>query len=507
MPEPDTWKPPPLDQWIIYELHVGTFTRKGTFEGVIDKLDYLKDLGINAIELMPVAQFSGDRNWGYDGVFAFAVQNSYGGPYQLAQLITAAHSREIAVILDVVYNHLGPEGNCLADFAPYFTSRYQSNWGQAVNFDQQYSDQVRNYWIQNALFWLDRYHIDALRLDAVHGIFDFSARHFLSQLAQAVKKFSAVSGKPHWLIAESDLNDTRIIRRKEEGGYGLDSQWNDDFHHALHSLLTREKDGYYIDFGQLSHLKKALTCGYVFDGNYSVYRKRKHGNSARGLAGHKFIAFTQNHDQVGNRMRGQRLSALVSFEALKLAAALIIFFPYIPLLFMGEEYGEDNPFLYFTSHKDQQLARAVTQGRKEEFSQFMQEGAPFDPQSMDTFARSILDWSKLDNKKHQVLFSYYRTLISLRKKYPALGCVNQPHIRVTADEKKRVMMIVKKKQGLSFYSIVSFNPNPTNISLDIPSGRYLRVLSSADTAWLGPGPTADKEISPGNDLTLQGNKF
>lgn len=338
-----SWVGPRLQDYILYELHVGTFTREGTFDAIIPHLTDLRELGVTAIELMPVAQFPGTRNWGYDGVFPFAVQDSYGGPAGLKRLVNACHREGLAVVLDVVYNHLGPEGNTLGDFGPYFSERYRSPWGPALNFDGPGSDEVRRFFIENALAWITDYHVDALRLDALHAILDLSAYPFLAELAAAVRERAARLHRRVYLIAESDLNDPKLVRPPEVGGYGLDAQWNDDFHHALHALLTGERTGYYEDFGTVAHLARAFTEGYVYTGQYSVYRRRRHGVPARALPAHAFAVFAQNHDQVGNRMRGERLSALVPFEALKLAAAVVLLSPYLPLLFMGEEYGETAP--------------------------------------------------------------------------------------------------------------------------------------------------------------------
>ena len=390
----------PLGKMIIYELHTGTFTREGTFNAVVTRLDDLSELGINAINIMPVAQFPGERNWGYDGTYPFAVHNSYGGPEGLKNLVNSCHKRNMAVILDVVYNHLGPEGNYLKDFAPYFTDKYRTPWGSAVNFDDAYSNEVRNYFIENALFWFRRYHVDALRLDAIHSIYDMSARHFLSELAEKVEDFSKEQGRKYYLTAESDLNDTRVLRSREFGGFGIDAQWNDDFHHSLHTLLTTDKTGYYRDFGKIEHFAKALREGFVYSWQYSHYRKRKHGSSSKDISANRFIVFSQNHDQVGNRITGDRLTKLVSFDSLKLTAGALLFSPYIPMLFMGEEYGEDAPFLYFTSHSDLELAAAVYEGRRKKLRAFRWTEEPPDPQNIDTFFKCKLQWEKRKDNKH-----------------------------------------------------------------------------------------------------------
>ena len=418
------WKGLPLPSMIMYELHTGTFTTEGTFEAIIPRLGDLKDLGINTIGLMPVAQFPGDRNWGYDGVYPYAVQNSYGGPEGLKRLVNACHQMELAVSLDVVYNHLGPEGNYLWDFGPYFTDRYKTPWGEAINFDGPYSDEVRNYFIANALHWITEYHIDALRIDAIHGIFDFSARHFLQELGEAVRLHAQSVRRDVYVIPESDLNDVRVIRPVEVGGHGLDAQWNDDFHHALHTLLTGERNGYYEDFGKIEHLEKALREGFIYSGEYSPFRKRRHGSSSKDRPGLQFVVFSQNHDQVGNRMRGERLSGLVPFEALKLAAGAVLLAPNIPLLFMGEEYGEKAPFLYFVSHGDKALIEAVRKGRNDEFKHFAWNGEPPDPQDERTFLASKINWEKRRQGEHAVLlnFSLSAGALSYRRTSP----ISQP---------------------------------------------------------------------------------
>jgi maltooligosyltrehalose trehalohydrolase len=359
--EDQSWIGLPLRDYVIYEVHVGTYTPEGTFEAIIPRLPQLRDLGVTALELMPVAQFPGERNWGYDGVYPYAVQNSYGGLQGLQRLVNACHKQSLAVILDVVYNHLGPEGNYLADFGPFFTAQYRTPWGEAINFDQADGDQVREFFINNALYWITEYHIDALRLDALHAVVDTSARPFLAELAQAVKEQAGRLGRRVFLMAESDINDVKHLRPREVHGFGLESHWLDDFHHALHTLLTGEDDGYYSDFGSLDHLAKAYQEGFVYSGQYSRFRRRRHGSSACEIRPYRFIAFAQNHDQVGNRLLGERLSRLTSLAGLKLAAAAVILSPFTPLLFMGEEYGETAPFYYFVSHGDPDLIASVRQ--------------------------------------------------------------------------------------------------------------------------------------------------
>jgi len=410
------WTGIALAGMILYELHVGTFTTSHDFDGVARKLDYLANLGINAVELMPLAQFPGTRNWGYDGVYPFAVQHSYGGADGFRRLVDAAHQRGIAVVVDVVYNHTGPEGNCLTQYGPYFTDNYRTPWGSAVNFDDAWSDGVRNFFLQNARLWLEDYRVDALRLDAVHAIKDFSAIPFIQQLKKLATEIELRTGRRKLLIAELDLNDPRYIHPPAKGGYGLDGQWVDEFHHALRSLLTGDRSAYYADFGEIGQLEKAFRNTYVYDGVYSTYRKRVFGRHPDGCSADQFVVFAQNHDQVGNRAFGERLTGHLTTAQLKLAAATVLLSPYVPLLFMGEEYGERNPFPYFVDFEDPVLIKAVREGRAAEFKGFLPEGSAIpDPEAMATFERAVLSWS-FDEE----MLDWYRGLIRLRKTRPAL---------------------------------------------------------------------------------------
>lgn len=409
------WKGIALQDLIFYEAHIGTFTPEGTFDEAVKKIPYLKELGVTCLEIMPVAQFPGKRNWGYDGVGLYAVQNSYGGPEGLKRLVDACHCAGLAVCLDVVYNHLGPEGNYLNDFGPYFTKKYHTPWGDAINYDDRESGHVRRFVIENAVYWISDYHIDALRLDAVHGIYDFSAKHILRELNDSIRDIAHKLGRSVHVIAESDLNDSRIIRSKKEGGYGLSGQWNDDFHHAVHAHLTGERQGYYEDFGRLGDISKAIKEGFVYDGRYSPFRKKCHGNSVKDMASEKLVVCIQNHDQVGNRPHGERLSTLVDFDKQKLAAALLILSPNTPLLFMGQEYGEKAPFRYFIDHEDADLIRAVREGRKKEFAAFGGETI-LDPESEKTFLDSKLNWNDKGESGRRYLSRLYKDLIGLRKK-------------------------------------------------------------------------------------------
>ncbi len=496
------WTGLPLERQIIYELHVGTFSPQGTMDAVIPFLDGLKDLGITSLELMPVAQFPGERNWGYDGAYPFAVQNSYGGPGALKRLVNACHVRGLSVILDVVYNHLGPEGNYLGDFGPYFGDSYQTPWGAAINFDGPESDEVRRFFIENALYWVGECRLDALRIDAVHGIRDFSAKPFLEELGEVIGDFSERHRRKIHLIAESDLNDARVIRSPERGGYGLDAQWNDDFHHALHALLTGERNGYYQDFGSVDDFKRALSEGYVYSGQYSAYRRRRHGNSSRDLAAAKFVVFSQNHDQVGNRMLGERLGEIVSFEGLKLAASAVMLSPYIPLLFMGEEYGERAPFLYFVSHSDPSLIEAVRNGRRAEFSGFAWRGEPPDPQDESTFLRCRLKRAGLEAGEGQVLRAYYRELIRLRRAVPALAHLSKDHLDVWSFEEEKALALRRWKEGSETVIAFNFSDRESPIALPVDSGIWRKRLDSAEKAWSGKGSALPSTIKPEGSLQL-----
>lgn len=470
------WGNHPLDEYIIYELHVGAFTPGGSFDEAASMLSYLKKLGVTAVELMPVAQFPGERNWGYDGAYPYAPHNSYGGPEGLKRFVRACHQSGIAVVLDVVYNHLGPEGNYLSEFGFYFTGNYKTPWGQAVNYDGPWSDEVRRYFIENALYWFSEYRIDALRLDAIHGIFDESPRHFLEELRDRAEALGREMGKPLYVMVESDRNDIRVIREPAAGGYGIHAHWNDDFHHALHALLTGEKDGYYQDFGGVEHMAKAFREGFVYTGEFSRFRMRRHGSPSAGEPPGKFIVFSQNHDQVGNRLRGDRLSAGLPFEALRLAAASVILSPYIPLVFMGEEYGETAPFNYFTSHGDPELGRAVREGRKREFSAFGWEAEPPDPQDYKTFLHSKLNHRLRESAGHGGLFEFYGKLIAIRKKTPALRAASREAMVVSVE--KTVIIVIRKYAGEEVF-LAAFNFSGERAPAALPEGGW-RVILGAD---------------------------
>jgi maltooligosyltrehalose trehalohydrolase len=500
--EDTNWSGLPLAQYIIYEMHVGTFTPEGTFDAVIPYLDRLIDIGITAIELMPVAQFPGNRNWGYDGTYPFAAQHSYGGPQGLKRLVDACHRKGLAVVLDVVYNHLGPEGNYLRDFGPYLTDFYKTPWGEAVNFDGPFSDEVRRFFIESALYWICDCHIDALRIDAVHAILDFSAFPFLEQLALQIHRQAERLNRRIYCIAESALNDTRVIRSRKCGGFGLDAQWNDDFHHALHSLLTGEISGYYQDFGRLQDLSRSWREGFVYSGRYSRYRRRRHGNSSRAISARQFVVFAQNHDQIGNRMYGERLAQLTTFEQLKLAAGVVLLSPFIPLLFMGEEYGEVAPFPYFINHSDPDLVEAVREGRHREFAAFGWQEYPPDPQNESTFLRAKLNHHLGHQGHHRVLMSYYRKLIRLRKTYSCLAQLSKKNMDVVDDEQKMLLLVRRWSDTAEARIIFHFSSAQGSMPISISEGRWIKALDSAEKQWRGPGSRVTLEIESQGETTL-----
>lgn len=439
----EDWWGTPVPEWIIYELHVGTFTPEGTFRAAIEKLDHLVDLGVTAVELLPVNEFSGHHGWGYDGVDIYAPHHAYGAPDDLKALVDALHERGLIAILDVVYNHMGPSGNYLGQYAPYFTNVYATPWGDALNFDDSYSDEVRAFFVDNALMWLRDYHFDALRLDAVHAILDQSAVHFLEELSVAVEHLGKEIGRPLTLLPETDLNDPRLVKPRAEGGFGLDVQWSDDFHHALHSVLTGETNGYYEDYGQIAQLAKAIEQSYVFDGVYSVHRKRRHGRPPAGLTGHSFMAYMQNHDQVGNRAQGDRIHETTGHDLAKVGAALYLTAPFVPMIFQGEEWAASTPFMYFTNH-DAELGKAVSEGRKREFGYFgwKPDEVP-DPQARKTFEDSKLDWDEVTSGEHAEMLDWYKKLTRLRLHKPALLNGDLEDVTTLFDEDDRWLVVTR----------------------------------------------------------------
>ena len=489
------WSGIPLEQYVIYELHVGTFTREGTFEAAIPFLDYLLELGITAVELMPVSQFPGNRGWGYDGVSLFAPQNSYGGPGGLKQLINACHRKGLAVILDVVYNHFGPEGNHLGEFGLYFTDKYHTPWGSAMNFDGPHSDPVREFFIANALYWIDEFHMDALRLDAVDWILDQRAQHFLQQLAAKVHGHRARPGRRIYLFAENDTNDMRLINPVEYGGYGIDAQWCDNFHHALRALLTGETTGYYEDFGQFSQIVKAYNEGFVYTGEYSTYRNRCHGGPSGERPTSQFVVFSQNHDQVGNRKCGDRLSAVQSLEKLLLAAGVVLLSPYLPLLFMGEEYGEKAPFHYFVGYTDPDLIAAVRKGKREEHASGVCEGEIPDPEAESVFLESKIDPGLKREGEQALILEFYRRLLGLRRKMPALQVRDRRQMEVVGITGQKILVVRRQAQNNSVLCIFSFSNTQELVTLSLPGGSWEKVLDSSTPHWRGPGEDAPASVT------------
>lgn len=463
------WRAPTLASGVVYELHVGTFTPQGTFDAAIAGIPHLAALGVTHVEVMPVGEFPGNWGWGYDGVDLYAPHHAYGGPDGLKRLVNALHEAGLAAILDVVYNHLGPSGNYLARYGPYFTDKIRTPWGQAVNFSGENCDEVREFFIGNALMWLRDYHFDGLRLDAVHAIVDTSAKHLLEELSERVEELERELGRRLVLIAESDLNDPRVIRSRELGGYGMDAQWSDDLHHALHTVITGERGGYYADFGCMSHLAKALERGFVYDGCYSNFRGRRHGRPLEGIAKSKLIVALQNHDQIGNRAGGERISSLAALERVKAGAALYLTAPFVPMIFQGEEWAASATFLYFTNHTDPSLAQIVSEGRRSEFAAFgwAPEAVP-DPQAEETFLRSKLPWDELQNPRHAGVLRWYRDLIALRPRLHG-------DARVEFSEAERWLRMRRRSASV----LVNFGDR----SRKLPAGGALLAASRPEVEW------------------------
>jgi len=497
------WKGLELSDCVIYELHVGTFTRAGTFDALHPHLPWLRELGITAIELMPVAQFPGARNWGYDGVGLYAVQNTYGGPAGLKRLVDTCHQRGIAVILDVVYNHLGPEGNYLDQYGPYFTDEVKTPWGAAINFAGRDSDQVRRFFIENALRWIDEFHIDGLRLDAVHAFHDPTARPFLAELSDRIHERAAMLGRRVLVIAESNRNDPRTVAPSAAFGLGCDAQWIDDFHHALHVALTGERHGYYGDFDGVRALAKSYREAFIFSGQHSLYRGRRHGRPISPSATFdQFVVCAQNHDQIGNRMLGERLSTLVDFESLKLAAGAVLLSPFVPMLFMGEEYGETAPFLYFVSHSDETLVRAVREGRRREFATFQWQGEPPDPQSAETFQRCCLDFGLAQLEPNRTLRGFHAALLRLRRERPSLRMPDRSALEVIQAPDAEVIGLRRRQGSDETLTILNFSQTPQSLALAETAAPWVKLIDSAGAEWKGPGSPAPARCSPARNAAV-----
>lgn len=466
---------PPLSSAVIYELHPGTFTPEGTLDSAIDKLSYLVELGITHVELLPVASFAGNHGWGYDGVALYSVHQPYGGPDALKRFVDAAHERGLAVLLDVVYNHFGPVGNYTGKFAPYITEAHHTPWGGAVNLEDSWSHEARRFFCDNALMWLRDYHIDGLRLDAVHAFVDRSAIHFLEQVKTEVEALEAALGRGLVVILESDLNDPRIVASRETGGFGADAQWSDDFHHALFSVLNPAPPaGYYTDFGSMGQLAKALEDVFVYDGIYSGYRNRVHGRPVGNLSRHKFLGYIQNHDQIGNRAVGDRISHIAGMARARIAAAVVLTSPFIPMIFQGEEWAASSPFQYFADHDDPALARAVSEGRKKEFSAFGWDPDQIpDPESRETFERSKLVWNELKQTEHAEMHAWYRDLIRLRRETACLNDGEPGQTHVAFDEREKWL---RMERGAV---TVACNLGKTNRPFSMAAGSRVILASSA----------------------------
>ncbi len=491
------WAGVSREELVIYELHVGTFTSEGTFDAVVPRLAQLKELGVTAIELMPVAQFPGNRNWGYDGVYPYAVQNSYGGPRALQRLVDAAHGEGMAIFLDVVYNHFGPEGCYVSQFGPYFTDRYHTPWGDAVNYDGPESDPVRRFAVENARMWVRDFRFDGLRLDAVHAIYDFSARHILAELQDGVQEVAREQGRTVHVIAETHQNDVRLIDPAERHGYGLDGVWSDDFHHSVRALLTGNREGYYRDFGHPEHLAKAFERVFVYDGCYSPFRRRRHGNPVGDRDRTQFVVCVHNHDQVGNRALGDRSACYLPEAAQRLACGLLLVSPCVPLLFMGEEYGERRPFPFFCSFGDDALIEAVRQGRREEFAamEFQWGEQISDPQDPDTFDSGILTWQWPEQTFHANLRRLYADLLNARRTWPALIDRGHTTARVVhtqrgpspvagRKEEAPAVLVVERGRKPGLLAWANLTGRPAALPNPVPGGRNW-LLSSEATVYGG----------------------
>ncbi len=491
------WTGVPLDEMVLYELHIGAFTGEGTFDAAIGRLGHLRDLGVNAVELMPLSQFPGARNWGYDGVDLFAVQDSYGGPDGFQRFVDAAHRHGIAVYLDVVYNHVGPEGNYLPEFGPYFTNRYCTPWGGAFNFDGPACDPVRGFFLENALHWLRDFHVDGLRLDAIHEIYDRGARPFLAELSDTVEALSRRAGFPRRLIAESDLNDPNVVRTTASGGLGMTGQWLDDFHHCLDVQARGEKSEYAKDYGDPRFLAKGYKEGFIFSGEWCPTRKRRFGASSAAVPADRFVVFMQNHDQVGNRMTGDRIASLADFPALKVAAAGYLLSPYVPMIFMGEEWGETRPFLFFVSHSDPALLKAVREGREKDFGFLGATGKAPDPASEDAFSRSKIDWGRAESGRGRLLRAYYRELIGLRRSHPALRSRRKEDLEM--GRIGRAFVLDRWNGPHRFWCALNFGKDAARLELP-PGGPWGKIFDSAEARWEGPGSAAPGMAEGGSDI-------
>ncbi len=501
------WTGAEIKDLIFYELHVGTFTPEGNFKSALERIKELSEFGINAIELMPITQFSGKRNWGYDGVFPYAVQNTYGNPNELKALVNECHLHGVALFIDCVYNHLGPEGSCLNDYGPYFPSDKLGRWGSTINLDGPFSDGVRNFFLENTLHWFDHYHIDGIRLDAVLAMQDNNPKHFLQELNEAIDSHCEKTGKKFHLIAESGYNVPKVLMPTTQSGYGFDAQWLDDFQHAVFAPLTGEHEGYYANYGKLRDLMEVLSDAYVYVGGEHEYKRRRPDESYRHIPADKFIVFAQNHDQVGNRLLGDRLTSISGFEAAKLAAGLVLLSPYVPLLFMGEEYGETAPFLFFTDNQGKELIDAIREGRRYEFRDFHWQGELPDPQSAETFEKSKINWQQRYSGKGQKIAQFYRALIQLRKTKPIFQSQADRQIKSLSRQEEKILTIQKQNESSEAVVVANFSSQQQTFDFHFENGIYAKVLDSADEAWAGPRTTLPNIAAKGDKLVFQGFNF
>jgi maltooligosyltrehalose trehalohydrolase len=492
----ENWQGCKFKKLVIYELHVGTFSSIGTYHGVISKLNYLVDLGVNCIELMPVAEFSGSRNWGYDGVFLFAPHNSYGTPSELKELVQACHLNGLSVILDVVYNHLGPEGSGLDIYGPYLSTKNITPWGKAFNFTEKYNKDVRNYFFENAFSWLRDYHFDVLRIDSIDNICKYGATSFLKDLNKKVKELSKHLGNKKFLIAESDMNDPDIITPIKKGGIGFKAQWSNEFHHFNHTILTGERDGYYSQYGKMENLVSFIKEKSVFHSKHKNNQNQE--KSFSNCKPQQFIIYLQNHDQIGNRPYGERLSSLVGIEAQKLAAGLMFIMPHIPLLFMGEEYAEDAPFLFFIDYQSEKLLSQIGINREKEFAGFISSAIPNNPSNLLAFTNSRLKWFSVEDKKNFTMFNYYKSLILLKKSHPVLRMHKNSRISVSCKSNSRVILFKRWWKEKQILAIMNFSKSPMQINIPFKKGKWSKILDSSDTYWAGKGSEIPKEIDSGN---------
>lgn len=501
----NAWGGLDLEDLVFYEVHVGAFTLEGAFKSMLPRIKELADFGFNALELMPIVQFSGKRNWGYDGVFPFAVQNTYGEPDDLKALVDECHRRGMALFLDLVYNHVGPEGNCLNDYGPYFPADRLGRWGPKVNLDGDGSLGVRNYFLENTRHWFSLYHIDGIRLDAVFTMHDKSPKHFLAELAEQASFLSEASGRKFHLISESGYHIPEVLASPDLGGYGFNGEWLDDYQHAVFAAITGERRGYYSNYGSMNEVVEALNKGYINVGDELGFKRKVHGKSYGEVPANQLVVFSQNHDQVGNRLLGDRLISIAGLEAAKLAAAMVLLSPYVPLLFMGEEYGETSPFLFFTDFEDKKLIAGVRKGRKSELAAFHWAGKVADPQSLDTYQKSKVNWQLRQSEEGKKTLGYFHALLDLRKN-PLFHPKKNTQIKHAKIEKEKILLV--QKQNQSSQALVTANFSSTPIEIRFPyDGEYIKVFDSAAEVWNGKGATLYPVISRGDVLAFSGFNF